>query len=130
LTGWGWNLYGLSPESRNLEKIFSEKGKEISGLDEAEKINDVVVFHAGTKVKYINDVGQKQESEYLTSGGRVLGVCGLGETIKDSINYTYQAVSKISFEGMHYRKDIIHLLKLKSNKVSKRVEKPTVDDWF
>ncbi|MBN2831298.1 MAG: phosphoribosylamine--glycine ligase [Candidatus Omnitrophica bacterium] len=83
-----------------------EKGKEIFGLDEAGRMKDVAVFHAGTQIKLINDVGQKQESEYLTSGGRVLGVCSLGENIKDAINYTYQAVDKISFEGMHYRKDI------------------------
>jgi phosphoribosylamine--glycine ligase len=51
-------------------------------------------------------VGQRQEVEYLTNGGRVLGVTGLGETIKAAIDNTYQAVEKISFEGMHYRKDI------------------------
>lgn len=83
-----------------------EKGKVINGLDEAEKMKDIVVFHAGTKQRIINDVGQKQEKEYLTNGGRVLGVTGLGNTIKDAIDKTYQAVGKISFEGMHYRKDI------------------------
>ncbi len=73
------------------------KDKEIAGLHEAEKLKDIVVFHAGTK-----KVGDK----IFTSGGRVLGVTGLGGTIKDAVNKTYKAVSKISFEGMHYRKDI------------------------
>ncbi|MDD5129809.1 MAG: phosphoribosylamine--glycine ligase [Candidatus Omnitrophica bacterium] len=82
------------------------KGKVISGLEEAESIKDVVVFHAGTELRTINDVGQRQEREYLTSGGRVLGVTGLGATIKEAINKTYQAVDKIKFEGMQYRKDI------------------------
>jgi len=73
------------------------KDKEIFGLDEAAKLPDVVVFHAGTK---------KVGSKITTSGGRVLGVTGLGATIKEAINKTYQAVEKIKFEGMQYRKDI------------------------
>ncbi|MDD5478050.1 MAG: phosphoribosylamine--glycine ligase [Candidatus Omnitrophica bacterium] len=73
------------------------KDKEISGLDQAEKLEDVVVFHAGTK---------KAGDKILTSGGRVLGVTGLGATIKEAINKTYAAVNKINFEGMHFRKDI------------------------
>jgi phosphoribosylamine--glycine ligase len=74
-----------------------ETGKEISGLDDAGKMKDVVVFHAGTK---------KSGDKILTSGGRVLGVTGLGATVNEAINKTYAAVSKINFEGMHYRKDI------------------------
>ena len=73
------------------------KGKEISGLATVEKLKDIVVFHAGTK---------KAGNKILTSGGRVLGVTGLGSTIEEAINKTYKAVSKINFEGMHYRKDI------------------------
>ncbi|MDD4940258.1 MAG: phosphoribosylglycinamide synthetase C domain-containing protein, partial [Candidatus Omnitrophica bacterium] len=61
------------------------------------KLEDVVVFHAGTK-----KVGDK----IVTSGGRVLGVTGLGATIKDAISKAYSAVNKISFEGMQYRRDI------------------------
>jgi len=74
-----------------------EKGKLISGLEEAEKLLDVVVFHAGTK---------KENGKYFTNGGRVLGVTGLGNTIKEAIEHTYQAVERIHFEGMHYRRDI------------------------
>jgi len=83
-----------------------EKGNEIFGLEEVAKMKDAVVFHAGTKIRIINDVGQRPETEYLTNGGRVLGVTGLGNTIKDAIDKTYQAVKKINFAGMHYRRDI------------------------
>jgi phosphoribosylamine--glycine ligase len=60
-------------------------------------MEEIVVFHAGTR---------KQGERIVTSGGRVLGVTGLGKTIKEAIINTYQAVAKINFEGMHYRKDI------------------------
>ena len=73
------------------------KGKEISGLAEAAKMKDIVVFHAGTI---------KSGNKILTSGGRVLGVTGLGETIKDAVDLTYKAIEKINFAGMHYRRDI------------------------
>lgn len=78
-----------------------EKGKEIFGLEEAAKIPEAVVFHAGTKLQMAG--GKRQ---ILTNGGRVLGVTGLGNTIQDAINRTYQAVDKINFEGMHCRRDI------------------------
>ncbi|MFC1703293.1 phosphoribosylamine--glycine ligase [Candidatus Omnitrophota bacterium] len=74
-----------------------EKGKVITGLDQAKKIDDVIVFHAGT---------QRQNDTVVTSGGRVLGVTGLGNGIKEAIDATYQAVEKINFEKRHYRKDI------------------------
>jgi len=73
------------------------KDKEIRGLHEAEKLKDIVVFHAGTR---------KAGEKILTNGGRVLGVTGLGSTIEDAVNKTYEAVSKINFEGMHFRRDI------------------------
>jgi len=74
-----------------------EKGKEIFGLEDADKLQDIVVFHAGTK---------RQNNKIFTDGGRILGMTGLGNTIKEAIDKTYQAVEKIHFEGMHYRKDI------------------------
>ncbi|MDD5166959.1 MAG: phosphoribosylamine--glycine ligase [Candidatus Omnitrophica bacterium] len=82
------------------------KEKLISGLEEIDKMKDVVVFHSGTKQRKIYDVGQKTEIEYLTNGGRVLGVTGLGNNIKEAIDKAYQAVAKINFSGMHYRRDI------------------------
>ena len=74
-----------------------EKGKVIYGLDEVEKMKDVVVFHAGTA---------KQGEKFVTAGGRVLGVTALGDSIEAAIERAYEAVSKISWEGMHYRTDI------------------------
>ncbi len=74
-----------------------EKGKVIKGLDLVEKMQDVMVFHGGTALK---------DGKYVTAGGRVLGVTALGRTIKEAIDRTYEAVEKISWEGMHYRQDI------------------------
>jgi len=73
-----------------------EKGKEITGIDEARR-EGALVFHAGTKV---------ENGKLVTSGGRVLNVVGSGKDIKEAIDNTYRAVEKIRFEGMHYRKDI------------------------
>ena len=74
-----------------------EKDKEISGLEEAGKIKDVIVFHAGTKAK---------NGKIFTSGGRVLGVTSLGKDIKSAKVNAYKAVDCMKFEGMQYRKDI------------------------
>lgn len=74
-----------------------DKGKVIRGLDEAAKLKDVMVFHAGTA---------KKDQEIVTGGGRVLGVTALGETIAEAKALAYQAVGKISFEGAYYRRDI------------------------
>jgi phosphoribosylamine--glycine ligase len=74
-----------------------EKGKEISGLDKVSQLKDIVVFHAGTK---------KVDDKVFTNGGRVLGICGLGNTIKDAIELAYRGVKEISFDGMQFRKDI------------------------
>ncbi len=74
-----------------------EKGKVISGLDEACSLEDVVVFHAGTRL---------EGDRVVTSGGRVLGVTALGRDMGAAIGRAYEAVSKISWDGAHYRKDI------------------------
>jgi phosphoribosylamine---glycine ligase len=74
-----------------------EKGKVINGLEEAGKLEDVVVFHAGTAVK---------DGNIVTAGGRVLGVTAIGETIAEAKKKAYQAVDKISFEGAYCRRDI------------------------
>ena len=74
-----------------------EKGKVITGVDEAEKLGDVNVFHAGTEAK---------DGKVVSSGGRVLGVTALGKTIADAQAKAYQAVEKINFEKAYYRKDI------------------------
>lgn len=74
-----------------------EKGKKIFGLDEIKNIKDIVVFHAGTKMV---------EKNLVTNGGRVLGVSATGENLDEALKKAYDAVSKIKFEGMQYRKDI------------------------
>jgi len=74
-----------------------EKGKVITGIDDAESDKDVKVFHAGTAQK---------GSDIVTAGGRVLGVTALGSTIADAKAKAYQAVEKIKFEKAYYRTDI------------------------
>lgn len=74
-----------------------ENHKEIKGLLDASKIKDSVVFHAGTS---------SENGKIFTSGGRVLGVTGLGKDIKSARDITYKAISKIKFDGIYYRNDI------------------------
>ncbi|MBN1592634.1 MAG: phosphoribosylamine--glycine ligase [Candidatus Coatesbacteria bacterium] len=73
------------------------KGLEISGLDDCGKLDDVVLFHAGTK-----SIGGK----ILTSGGRVLGVTALGSDKRKAIELCYKAVDLVRFDGRHFRRDI------------------------
>ncbi|MBT0653765.1 phosphoribosylamine--glycine ligase [Geomobilimonas luticola] len=73
------------------------KGDAIQGLDAAARIPDVMVFHAGTAVR---------GEETVTSGGRVLGVTALGGTVREAIDRAYQGVAAISWDGVHFRKDI------------------------
>ena len=74
-----------------------QKGKIISGIKDAENFPNVVVFYAGVA---------KKDGTYFTNGGRVLGVSAIGNSLKEALSTAYKAVSKISFEGMQYRKDI------------------------
>jgi len=74
-----------------------EKGIEISGLDDTRTLKDAVVFHAGTSQK---------SGKVVTSGGRVLGVTAMADTIESAINRAYSVVHMIKFDGMHYRSDI------------------------
>ncbi len=74
-----------------------QKGKVITGLKEAGELQDVVVFHAGTALR---------DGEVVTSGGRVLGVTAVGETIAAAKARAYEAVERIRFEGAYCRRDI------------------------
>ena len=74
-----------------------ETEKAISGLDEAAKLEDIQVFHAGTK---------NANNQVITAGGRVLAVTALGATIAAARSRAYEAVSLIQFDGCHYRRDI------------------------
>jgi phosphoribosylamine---glycine ligase len=74
-----------------------ETGQEIKGLETLQGQSDAMVFHAATA---------KRDGKIVTVGGRVLGVTALGANLDAAVQRAYAAVKKISFEGMHYRKDI------------------------
>lgn len=74
-----------------------EKGKLIEGLDKVARMRNVFVFYAGVK---------RENGQFFTNGGRVIGVAGMGKNLKTSIEVAYRAVKKINFEGMYYRRDI------------------------
>lgn len=77
--------------------VSYEKGFEITGLDDVANMDNITVFHAGTA---------KKDGVYVTNGGRVLGVTGVGKTLDDAIKIAYSGVDKINFKNAHYRKDI------------------------
>ena len=72
-------------------------GAPIDGIDEAERVPGVVVFHAGTAMR---------DGRLVTAGGRVLGVTATAESVPAAIEHVYAAASRIRFDGMHYRRDI------------------------
>jgi phosphoribosylamine--glycine ligase len=73
-------------------------GKTITGIDEAERLDEVVVFHAGTRLK--------ANGEIETAGGRVLGITARAATLAEATARAYEAVSRIRFEGRQFRRDI------------------------
>ena len=73
------------------------KGVAITGLQEADKLQDIVVFHAGTKT---------EKGQVVTNGGRVLGVTAVSDTIANAKEKAYAAVERIHFDNAHYRTDI------------------------
>jgi phosphoribosylamine--glycine ligase len=85
-----------------------KKGIPISGFKDVKRMKDVVVFHAGT---------DKKEKTIVTNGGRVLGVTALGNSVKKAISRAYMAASRITWDGVYYRKDI-------GQKALKRIEQP------
>ncbi len=74
-------------------------GNRISGLEDAARVPGVEVFHAGTALV---------EGNYITSGGRVLAVTAAAESLEAALHRAYEAMGKIHFEGMYYRRDIGH----------------------
>jgi len=74
------------------------KGDVIYGLDKAGALENVQIFHAGTS--------KNEAGEFVTSGGRVLGVTAVGETLNRALSQAYEAVEEISWNGMQYRRDI------------------------
>lgn len=75
-----------------------QKGKEIKGIEDISE-QEVYCFHAGTKMS---------QNKLVTAGGRVLSVTAVGKTLEKALDKVYNAVDKIYFEGMHYRKDIAY----------------------
>lgn len=75
-----------------------EKGKVILGLEDAQDLDGVIVFHAGTALN--------PDGELITAGGRVLNVVALGDTFEEARNRAYEACELIKFEGVQYRSDI------------------------
>lgn len=76
----------------------AQTGDVIHGLDEAEQIANIKIFHAGTS--------KNESGEYLTNGGRVLGVTAVGNSLNEALSSAYEAVDKIKWDGMQFRKDI------------------------
>jgi phosphoribosylamine---glycine ligase len=74
-----------------------EVGKKITGIEDADKLAGVKVFHAGTSTRH---------GDYYTAGGRVLGVTARAGTLQAAVARAYEAAGKIQFDGAHYRKDI------------------------
>ena len=83
--------YGWKPDDQVV------RGVPITGIQQAAAMPDVQVFHAGTTLK---------DGQLVTSGGRVLGVCALGEDLRDARQKAYAAAAKIHFPGMQLRPDI------------------------
>jgi phosphoribosylamine--glycine ligase len=101
-------LDGIKPEWKNGASVCVvmasggypgsfEAGKRIDGLAAAQEVPSAVVFHAGTRLEGTN---------YYTSGGRVLGVTAFARDLEGAIRRSYEAVSRLLFDGAHYRTDI------------------------
>lgn len=74
------------------------KGDEIFGIGDAHSLSGVTVYHAGTR--------RDDDGRLVTSGGRVLSVCGRGATLNEALDAAYSGVEKIQFDGMWFRSDI------------------------
>ena len=75
------------------------KGQEISGLAQADRMENLVVFHAGTS---------RVDGRFVTSGGRVLGVTALAPSLDEAVRRAYSGLREIQFDGIYYRRDIAH----------------------
>ena len=74
-----------------------ETGKPIEGLENAARLPEVQIFHAGTK---------RRNGKTVTSGGRVLAITALGDSVPQARERAYTAINQIHFEGCHFRRDI------------------------
>jgi phosphoribosylamine--glycine ligase len=78
--------------------VSYKKGKKIEGLDEASKVEGVVIFHSGTQ--------RATNGDLQTAGGRVLAVTATLPSLREAAGAVYKAISRLRFDGIHYRKDI------------------------
>jgi phosphoribosylamine--glycine ligase len=92
----GDRLVGVVLASRGYPET-SESGQAIAGVDDAERVPGVTVYHAGTA---------RRDGRLVTAGGRVLTVAGRGVEFSEAIARAYAGATQISFDGMHYRRDI------------------------
>ena len=77
--------------------VAYDKGYEITGLDKIAKKENIIVFHAGT---------DKKNGKFVTAGGRVLGITGIGKNMDEAIQTAYEGVEIVDFEKKHFRTDI------------------------
>ncbi len=94
---WSPNASGCVVLASGGYPMDYEKGKRIRGLEEAARMPGITVFHAGTKY---------QDGTHFTNGGRVLNVCAAEKSLEQTMEKIYSAIPVISFEGMHFRRDI------------------------
>lgn len=78
-----------------------QAGKVINGLDQHDNAGNFFIFHAATK--------RDEKGQVLSTGGRVLGVTGLGATLNDAVKQAYKGIDAITFPDSHYRTDIAYL---------------------
>jgi phosphoribosylamine---glycine ligase len=76
----------------------AQTGDRIRGIEQANQVKDTFIFHAGT--------AKNEKGNFITSGGRVLGVTAKGANLDEALEKAYQAVGEISWDGMQYRRDI------------------------
>jgi len=96
--GWGEAAVCIVLASGGYPRSY-ETGRSISGLAALMDDDSVVVFHAGTRRK-------ESGTGYETAGGRVLGITARGQTVAEARDRAYRAVDQISFDEMHFRRDI------------------------
>lgn len=94
---WNSNASGCVVLASGGYPLSYEKGKAIEGLKEAADLPGITIFHAGTRA---------DGKHLLTNGGRVLNVCASEKTLAGTMEKIYAAISRVSFEGMHYRRDL------------------------
>jgi phosphoribosylamine--glycine ligase len=92
-------------EIRGLD-FFSNKKHGKEDVSDKKDVDEVVIFHAGTKIADSTDDTAVHERSIVTNGGRILGVTATSDNLQTALDIAYAAIEKISFDGIQYRKDI------------------------